>query len=242
MNLNALYGILFLIYVQIGYAGPPFDTDDPEPVKHKHWEFYFSSVNTFRPAEWTGTCPHIEVNYGLVPNVQVHLLLPVNYDYSPHQETDFGYGYTEIGVKYRFVKETKDSPQIGTFPIIEIPVAKNNKFNNGKLQIYLPVWIQKSWGKFTTYGGAGYWINPGTTNKNWIFAGWEVQYDISPVVTLGGELYYHSAEAVENRPATAFNIGGSINASTKTHFIFSAGHSITGNSFTSAYAGILLTI
>ena len=38
--------------------------------------------------------------------------------------------------------------------------------------------------KLTTYGGAGYWINSGSGNKNSVFAGWEVQYDFSPVVTL----------------------------------------------------------
>jgi hypothetical protein len=27
--------------------------------------------------------------------------------------------------------------------------------------------------------GAGYWINPGSGNKNWVFAGWEAQYDFS---------------------------------------------------------------
>jgi hypothetical protein len=243
---NVKYSVLFVIlilqYVQLGFAGPPFDTDDPEPVKHRHWEFYLSSVSAFQPGEWSGTCPHFEINYGLAPNVQIHLLLPVNYNYTPHQEVDFGFGYTEIGVKYRFVQETKDSPQIGIFPIIEIPIAKNTQFSNGKVQIYLPVWVQKSWGKLTTYGGAGYWINPGTNNKNWIFTGWEAQYDISPVITLGGELYYHSADASENKSVTAFNIGGSVNASQKVHFIFSAGHCITGDNFTSAYAGLLLSI
>jgi len=239
---TALVGILFLLNVHRGYAGPPFDTDDPETVRYKHWEYYISSMNTSQFGVWSGTCPHFEINYGLVPNVQVHLLLPINYDYTRHQGSNFGYADTEFGIKYRFIQETENSPQVGIFPIIEIPTIKNSEFSNGKAKIFLPVWAQKSWGKLTTYGGVGYWINPGTGNKNWIYSGWEIQYDISPGITLGGEFYYHSADTRDSKSATGFNLGGSFNISEKFHIIFSAGHSITNDHTFSSYIGFLWTI
>jgi hypothetical protein len=40
----------------------------------------------------------------------------------------------------------------------------------------------------------------------------------------------------------AFNIGGSINASPKMHFIFSVGHSLINENFFSSYFGVLWTI
>jgi hypothetical protein len=238
--------ILFVFLIQFSgqqiYAGPPYNTDDPQPVDFKHWEYYVASINTFRADESSGTSPHIEVNYGLVPNVQVHLILPLNYDYSRQNGFNVGYAYTEFGLKYRFVNETENLPQIGTFPILEIPTISNNGFSNGKTQLFIPLWAQKSWGKLTTYGGAGYWLNPGIENKNWLFTGWEVQYDFSQIFTLGGELYYHSADRIDNNPVVAFNIGGSINATEKFHFIFSAGHSLSHENFTTAYLGLLWTI
>jgi hypothetical protein len=239
---TVLIGIILLMNVQLIYAGPPFGTDDPETVRYMHWEYYVSSINTFQFGVWSGTSPHFEINYGLIPNVQVHLLLPVNYNYSRHQGADFGYADTEVGIKYRFIKETANSPQIGIFPIIEIPTIKNNEFSNGKTKIYLPVWAQKSWGKLTTYGGAGYWVNPGADNKNWIFSGWEVQYDFSSAVTLGGELYYHSADTKTSKSGAGFNLGGYINATEKFHIIFSFGHSLTNDHITSSYFGLLWTI
>jgi hypothetical protein len=174
--------------------------------------------------------------------VQVHLIVPVDYNYVTNKNVDFGYAYTEVGIKYCFVKETKSCPQIGTFPIVEIPTVKNNEFGNGKTQLFLPLWAQKTWGKLTTYGGMGYWFNPGTNNKNWLFSGWEIQYDFSKIITLGGELYYHTADAVDTKQVAAFNIGGSINVNKKTHFIFSAGHSLTNESFFTSYLGVLWTI
>ena len=187
-NINKKYivfsALLILTHVRIIFAGPPFDTDDPEPVSFKHWEYYISSINDRQTGVWSGTSPHFEINYGLIPNVQIHLLLPVNYYYPVRQSFNLGYADTEFGIKYRFVKETDNLPQIGIFPIVEIPTVKNNEFSDGKTKIYLPVWLQKSWGKLTTYGGAGYWINPGTDNKNWIFAGWEIQYDFTKKLLL----------------------------------------------------------
>ena len=241
-HLSVLTFILYSVCNQWSYAGPPFNTDDPQPVDFKHWEFYISSLSTFRRDIWTGTSPHIEVNYGLAPGLQVHLLLPMNYNYLPHHSADFGYGNTEFGAKYCFIHETESSPQVGIFPILEIPTIRNSEFSNGKVQVFLPVWVQKSWGKLTTYGGVGYCINPGTTHRNWIFTGAEVQYEFSTGFMLGGELYYHSADADGSKSVTACSIGGSINFSEKFHFIFSAGHSLINDKFTSSYVGLLLTI
>ena len=236
-----LPGLLLFLSIHLCYAGPPFNTDDPEPVDFRHWEYYISSISSFQQGSWSGTSPHFEVNYGLVPNVQVHMILPINYNYSGHQ-ADFGYADTEFGVKYRFIQETKDVPQIGTFPIVELPTVQNSTFSSGRTQIYIPIWAQKSWGKFTTYGGVGYWINPGMNNKNWTFTGWEAQYDLSPVVTLGAEIYHRSAIIIGSQSSTAFNLGGLINASKTTHFIFSMGHSLTNTSIFSCYVGLQWTI
>ena len=239
-----IYLIILLLVsdIQYIYAGPPFNTDDPEPVEFRHWEYYFSSINNYQAGVWSGTAPHLEFNYGIIPEVQVHLLLPLNYSYAGKQATKFGYADTEFGFKYRFLKETDSRPQIGIFPILLIPTVKNNEFSDGKTKIYLPVWIQKTWNKLTTYGGAGYWFNPGTNNKNWGFAGWEIQYDFSDILTLGGELYFHTASTSDTRSGTGINLGGSINPTEKFHFIFSFGHTVTNDNAFTSYLGLLWTI
>jgi hypothetical protein len=233
---------LFLIFAQPVFAGPPFNTDDPEPVPFHHWEYYISSVSLYQAKTWSGTMPHFEVNYGLFRNTQVHLLLPLNYEATPHTPTKYGYADTEIGVKYCFLSETDGRPQVGTFPIVLIPTGKNPDFSDGKVKVFVPVWAQKSWDKLTTYGGAGYCFNSGKGNKNSVFAGWEAQYDFSQRLMLGGELYYQSPDAPDAESAMALNVGGSINPSEKFHFIFSVGHSLVHQNFISSYIGVLLTI
>jgi len=241
---SSLIIIILLTIPQFLYAGPPFLTDDPDPVQFKHWEYYISSQNTFDHSTHisNGTLPHFEVNYGLVPNIQVHLIMPINYNYTSSHFSDYGYSDTELGIKYRFVKETNNCPEIGTFPLLEMPTVNNSAMTTGRTQLFLPVWVQKSWDKLTSYGGCGYWINPGTGNKNWLFAGLQAQYDFTKFLSLGSEVYYHSADTKATKQTSGFNVGGFLNFSEKFHFIFSAGHSITNGNYTTAYAGLLWTI
>jgi hypothetical protein len=168
--------------------------------------------------------------------------MPSMYTFNAPSDMIYGYTYTEVGVKYRFIKETRNNPEIGVFPIVEIPTVNDPRFGQSNVQVYLPVWIQKSWNKLTTYGGAGYWINPGSGNKNWIFTGWEVQYDFTKLLTLGTELYYHTASAVDSNGAAGITLGGFVNCTENIHFIFSVGHTFAGENLLTTYAGLYITI
>jgi hypothetical protein len=234
---------VFLIIITAAciYAGPPFFTDDPQPVDFMHWEFYLSSAMQYSGNDADVTLPHIETNYGLVPDVQIHLILPMQYT-KRESVRQYGYSSTEVGVKYRFINE-ESGLQVGIFPLAEIPTGKNVTLaGDNKFKTFLPLWIQETNGKFTTYGGAGYWINPGTGNKNWFYAGWMGQYDFSETITLGGELYYQTASAQGALVSTGFSIGGYININEHNHILFAAGHNISGDNFTTGYIGYQVTI
>ena len=76
LNRTAL-GIGLLAFSTLGLrAGPPFVTDDPEPVDYQHWEFYIASQHAETSDGWSGTAPHIELNYGVITNVQLHCRPP----------------------------------------------------------------------------------------------------------------------------------------------------------------------
>lgn len=56
--------VLYLACITSAWAGPPFITDDPEPVELRHWEVYLSSIQQRDSSGTAGTLPHVEVNYG----------------------------------------------------------------------------------------------------------------------------------------------------------------------------------
>jgi hypothetical protein len=233
--------IFILIIPTFLIAGPPFLTDDPQPVDFMHWEFYISSQSQFSDNNVDATLPHFEINYGFIPDVQVHLIVPMQYT-KRESSIEYSYVSTEVGVKYRFIN-LDNGIQAGVFPIAEVPTGKKvTLVGENNLKFFLPLWLQISAGKFTSYGGAGYWINPGTGNKNWVYTGWQGQYDFSETITLGGELFYHTSDSNDSEGGAGFNVGGYINIDEHNHILFSVGHNLTGTNTTTGYVGYQLTI
>ena len=192
-------------------AGPPFLTDDPEPVEPGHGVFYISSQHTWSRDGRSGTAPHFELNYGPIKDIQLHAIAPLAYDRPGDTEiTEYGYGVTELGVKWRFIHEDalfKGCPQIGTFPLVELPTGSERRgLGNGKTQVFLPIWIQKSWGEkdreWTAYGGGGYWYHPGAGNKDYWFTGAVLQKQISDTADLGRGVVSFNAQ--RNRCGRAY--------------------------------------
>jgi hypothetical protein len=223
----AVVGLVFIGKVD---AGPPYVTDDPEPVDFQHWEFYVASMHSKLDGDWSGTAPHIEINYGAVPNLQLHLIAPLAYDVPPAGHTQYGYGDTELGIKYRFVDETNYLPQIGIFPLLEVPTGSASRgLGNGHWQAFLPVWLQKSWGPWTAYGGAGYGVNELNGHDNWGFVGGLLQKQVTHNLALGVEVYHQTKYQTDfPNTGTAFNIGAVFDFNDNHHLLFSAGRSIDG--------------
>jgi hypothetical protein len=222
--------VLMIVLAREAYAGPPFITDDPETVEYQHWEFYIASQYARIPGDSSGTGPHFELNYGVVPNVQLHMIAPLAYDAPTGGGGHYGFGDLELGVKLRFVQETERMPQVGIFPLLEVPTgSERENLGNGHATAFLPLWLQKTWGKWTVYGGGGYGINSGAENQNWGFGGIVIQKQVAENLLIGAEIYHQTAAQTDfPNSGTGFNIGAVIDLSKEHHLLFSAGRSIDG--------------
>jgi len=229
---------LCVLTVGIGktWAGPPFVTDDPEPVDYNHGEFYIASQYAKDKDATSGTVPHFELNYGVAPNVMLHLITPFVYNKPEGQSTQRGYGDTEIGVKYRFINDEDAHVMVGTFPIVGIPSGDSDKgLGAGHTRIFLPLWLQKAWGPWQSYGGGGFWRNPGEGNKDYWFVGWQLQRQISTLFTLGAELFGQTKDADDAKSRFGLTAGAIMNLTDDHHLLFSAGRDIHGDNRFSAY-------
>src|ERR1700733_3850573 len=126
MNRSSVLGALALLMAAstAALAGPPFQTDDPEPIDFRNYELYTFGSADGTAAEMDTTGPALEFNWGALPNVHLHIIIPVaailpsnNPRFAPSGTgpSAIGLGDIETGIKYRFVQESKHRPQIGTF-------------------------------------------------------------------------------------------------------------------------------
>lgn len=150
-----------------------------------------------------------------------------------------GLGDVEIGVKYRFLQENRTVPQISFYPSAELPTGSFNKgIGSGRTWYRFPIWIQKSWGQRTTYGGGGYAINTASGESNFTFAGWLVEREIGRSSTLGAEIYYEGPQFAGDKWATFYNVGGEVAVSDHVSILMSAGHTVSGDDESTLYFGL----
>jgi hypothetical protein len=187
-----LLGCLMCLSALRAHAGPPFFTDDPEPVERHHYEFYIFSAVDRGPDGYGVVGPAFELNYGAAPNLQLHIVAPSQLSVPKDGPMTFGAGDIELGMKYRFIQEKGMRPQVGIFPMVLLPAGDANRgLGNGRAIWKLPVWLQKKWDHgWLSYGGGGYIINPAPGARDHSFFGWQLQKEVIEKLTLGGEWFH----------------------------------------------------
>jgi hypothetical protein len=108
---------------------------------------------------------------------------------------------------------------------------------SGHIQVFLPIWVQKSFGRWTTYGGGGIRLASGEHDG---VAGWLVQRGLGNSATLGAEAFLTvplNGGSAEMR----INIGLVIDFSALQHLLLSAGPAFGGEVGAQAYGAYQLT-
>lgn len=86
---------LVLTGASVATAGPPFQTDDPEPVPYRHYEAYLFPLLDSTSVAGAIQVPAAEFNWGAVPNLQLHLILPMTANLPSGGPYTFGFGDAE---------------------------------------------------------------------------------------------------------------------------------------------------
>jgi hypothetical protein len=186
-------------------AGPPFVTDDPEPTDTGHFENYLYTQGTSLSDQPLRPGVGIEINYGAFEDTQLSWSVPLNPNPGPG---GMGVVWSALGggVKYRFIEEDKDGwrPQMAIFPQVFIPVGSAS--HGVPTTELLPIWMQKSFGAWTTFGGGGYTNNPGVGNRNYFIYGWALQRQVTDKLALGGEVFGQTRDSINDYASTAVGL------------------------------------
>lgn len=250
------FALLVLAGLPLCAQGPPYQTDDPVPVDLHHYEFYIFGSADGTPIEVDSAGPAFEFNWGAIPRVQLHAVLPFgviaplnNPVYLPSGTgpTEFGLLDMELGAKIAIIKESKHVPQIGTFTMFEMPTGNADKgLGVGVAWYKLPAWLQKNFGKWLVDGGAGETVVPQTGFHDFPYGGFLVKRKLSEGLELGAEVFSHGGEGPappQSHSSTLIDAGGyyHFKHNLNRQLLFCYGHSVAGQTENYAYLGLYWT-
>ncbi len=235
----AAFCLLFAATVVILAAGPPYTTDDTETPRRRGWEINLSSVlarsHTMRQAQ----IPLFDLNFGLTDNFQLDLEIPVYRVSQPGQAAATGLGDVMVGIKWRFLEESKSLPQVAFYPQVCLPTGNTDKgLGAGKACYIFPVSAEKNWGKWTAYANVGYAVQKAAGAPNYFYYGAVVTREMAKGLEIGAEIFANAAAFAGAESQDGFNIGAELQISRSLVLLASAGRAFHGAGTFQAYIGI----
>ena len=205
-------------------AGPPYVSDDPEPTDERQFEIYaFGSGMVVR--EGIGGAAGLDINYGALPDLQLTAVLPVAYDSPSSGATVAGFGDMELAAKYRIVRQAALGWDIAVFPRVILP-SGSRRVGERHASFLLPLWLEKDFGDWSTFGGGGCEINRGGGSKDFCLLGWALTRQVLPELQLGAEIFHQSAATKSGRPTTGIGAGLRYDVSANYHLLAYGGSGI----------------
>jgi hypothetical protein len=128
------------------------------------------------------------------------------------------------GEKYRFLQEDDQGwrPQVAFFPQVFIPVGPANR--GAPVTELFPLWLQKSQGDWTVFGGGGYTHNPGAGNKDFVNYGVALQRQ---VLSNLAEVFGQGADTTTDHGSITVGVAAIFDFNDQWHLVGSANTGIS---------------
>jgi hypothetical protein len=208
-------------------AGPPFLTDDAEPVDRHHVEAMLIGQQVRSAAGRAGSVSG-EVNIGCAAETQCHLAVPLAFDHPAGGPSQTGLGDVEVGLKYRFLDRADEGWSAAVYPTLDLATGDAGRgLGNGRAQLLLPVWVQRSLGPWSLDAGIGRLVNRAPGSRDSWFAGMLAQRSFGDGLSLGAEVYRRTSQAIGQPSAAGFNVGAIVNVAVHQNLLVSAGRGLT---------------
>jgi hypothetical protein len=223
------------------FAGPPFVTDDPEPADYGHFVGYLFSAGTRACDETSGTAVGLDLSYGVLPDTQISLVVPFEYEPGAKGGTRFALHEVAFGARYRFLQEDQAGwlPQVTISSAVAIPMSQRTP------KVFLSLWAQKSFGEWTTFGGGGFNKSTGDGDGDFWSFGWGLTRQLTPHFALGVEAFGQTRDGDGGKGSASAGIGAIYDLSEEWHILGSVNSGVLNRRDTNQityYAAIEWTI
>jgi hypothetical protein len=236
-----MLSVLICCFPLTAWAGPPYLTDDPDPVEYGHLEAipFYALDHAADGSQIQG--PGADISYGIAPGMHLNLVPVFIHTLPDGGPSESGTGDLRMGLKWRLLEETDDRPELAIYPAVTFPTGSAVRgLGNGQGSYQFPLWLEKNWGSWSSYGGGGYGLNRAPGARDYFFGGWQLQKQVDDTWNLGGEIFSQGRTADDAAGFTALNLGGGMRLSEGASLVFTFGHTFAGASHALAYIGVAL--
>lgn len=233
---------LVLLLPLSAIAGPPYVTDDPEPTDTGHFEIYLFGAGT-HTLDGADGAAGLDFNYGAAKDLQLSATFPIAYEHPVGAPIIGGLGNVELAAKYRFLHQEDFGVDVVVFPRVFLP-SGSHRVGDQHAVFFLPVWLGREIGAWTTFGGGGCAINRGDGSQDYCLLGWAVTRKIADDLEIGAEIYHQTPDAKGARTSTSLGVGARYDLNETFHIVTSIGPGIQNARETnqwSWYSAVLFT-
>ena len=241
MKLHGIVASLVLL-ASPAFAGPPYVTDDPQPTDLGKYEIYLFAGGS-SAMDGSGGAGGIDFNYGAADDLQLTAVLPLAWDNPNGGPAAANLGNIELAAKYKFLHQEDFGVDVAFFPRVFLP-AGSAAVGERHVSLLLPLWIGRSWGAWSTFGGGGCTLNHGGGSRNFCQLGWTVTNQIAPRIQIGAEIYHQTADSIGGRASTGVGLGAVYDLNENFHLLASLGRGVQNADATnrvSWYTALLFT-
>jgi hypothetical protein len=186
-------------------AGPPYISDDPEPTDYQRYEIYLF-VTGAETRDGTAAQSGVDFNYGGAPDLQLTAVLPLAFESAVGGGTAAGHGNAQLAAKYRFLHQKDIGWDVAVFPRLFLP-SSSPRVGQRHASVLLPLWVERDWGEWSTFGGGGCEYNRGGGSRDFCLAGWTLTRQFSPNLQLGLELAHQTPDVKGGHASTLIGMG-----------------------------------
>lgn len=230
-----------VIYSTPAFAGPPFQTDDPDTTPHGGYEVLLFATGDTTASGDEGEYG-LDLNYGGGRDLQLTVAVPIGHENVNGGGAQSGLGNIELAAKWRFLHQEAFGWDVAVFPRVFLPSGSD--LGDQHASFLLPIWIGRHGADWSTYGGGGCAINRGGDSQDYCVAGWATTRRILPRLQLGAEIFHETANTKDGLPSTTLGLGATYDVSEQVHIL---GYAATGlqnrdeTTRTSWYGSLLFT-
>ena len=225
--MRCLVSLALGIACSAAVAGPPFLTDDPEPVDMNHAEINLIGQQTRSSGGRSGSASG-ELNLGCAAETQCHVAVPIAFDRPVGGPSQAGLGDIELGVKFRFLDRPDDGWAAAIYPTLDLPTGDAGRgLGNGRAQLLLPLWVQRSVGAWSWDAGIARLLNRAPDARDSWFAGLLAQRSFGDALSFGAEVFRRTSTAAGEPSAAGFNAGAIVKVAPNQNLLVSAGRGLT---------------